>query len=70
MNANEFQTLEEYIKDKDNADKLNISFNGCDYYRYRVARLRKRAIRNYLVVGINKKYITIMSRIRVERAVV
>ncbi len=70
MNADEFQTLEEYIKEMDDSSKLNISFNGCDYYRYRVARLRKRAIRNYLVVGINKKFITIMSRRRVENAVV
>ena len=70
MNANEFQTLEEYIKDMDDSDKLNISFNHCDWYRYRVARLRRRKIRHYLVVGVAKKYITIMPRIKVEKAVV
>ena len=70
MNADEFQTLEEYLKDVDDREKINISFNGCDYYRYRVGRVKKRYIRNYLVVGIAKRYITIMSRRKVEETIV
>ena len=74
MNANEFQTLEEYIKDFDDSGSINISFNGCDWFRFKVKNVktkRKYALmRTFLVVGINKKFITVMTRKKVENAVV
>ena len=73
MNADEFETLAEYLERYDK-EKINISFNGCDWYRYKVKNIKTynkyAKMREYLVVGISKKCITIMSRTKVERAIV
>ena len=73
MNADEFETLEHFLETYDK-EKINISFNGCDWYRYKVKNIQTydkyAKMREYLVVGICKKYITIMSRRKVESAVV
>ena len=73
MNADEFETLGSYLE-KVETEKINISYNGCDWYRYKVENLKTykkyEKLRDYLVVGISKKCITIMSRAKVERAVV
>lgn len=73
MNADEFETLGSYLE-KVETEKINISFNGCDWYRYKVKNLKTyrkyERMREYLVVGIAKRYITIMSRKKVEKAIV
>ena len=73
MNADEFETLGSYLE-KVKTEKINISFNGCDWYRYSVKNLKTyrkyERMREFLVVGIAKKYITIMSRRKVEQAIV
>lgn len=74
MNADEFQTLEEYIKDFDDESHINISYNGCDWFHFKVKNIKTKPkyalMRTFLVVGINKKFITVMTRKKVENAVV
>ena len=55
-------TLEEYLKDFSDEDKINISFNGKDHFRYRVGRIRTKHqhLLKYKLGRISKKFIYIV----------
>ena len=54
-------TLEEYLKDFSDEDKVNISFDGKDHYRYRVRKIRTKHthLLKYNVVATTRKFVFI-----------
>ena len=55
-------TLEEYLKDFTDEDKINISFDNKDHYRYRVGKIRTKHthLLKYEVARVAKKFVYIV----------
>ena len=72
MSIDNLQTLREYIEDFDDESYVNISFDGESWYHFKVKNVKEKkryeTMLSYLVIGINKTYITIASKAKIEKS--